>query len=66
MIAAMGPAAQQQQYPMPDDLEERLCPGCKLSVVSEEGGLVVAFGYVLIASVQTSGLRIFQAMLLPC
>ncbi|KAJ4468172.1 signal transducer [Lentinula aciculospora] len=35
---------QQQQYPMPDDLEERLCPGCKLSVVSEEGGLVVAFG----------------------
>ncbi|KAJ3984949.1 hypothetical protein F5890DRAFT_1410480 [Lentinula detonsa] len=29
---------------MPDDLEERLCPGCKLSVVSEEGGLVVAFG----------------------
>ncbi|KAJ4476842.1 hypothetical protein C8J55DRAFT_515881 [Lentinula edodes] len=45
MIAAMNPAvSQQQQYPMPDDLEERLCPGCKLSVVSEEGGLVVAFG----------------------
>ncbi|KAF9071136.1 hypothetical protein BDP27DRAFT_1322828 [Rhodocollybia butyracea] len=42
MIAAMSP--QQQQYSMPDDLEERLCPGCKLSVVSEEGGLVVAFG----------------------
>ncbi|KAJ3885577.1 hypothetical protein GG344DRAFT_59006 [Lentinula edodes] len=49
MIAAMNPAvSQQQQYPMPDDLEERLCPGCKLSVVSEEGGLVVAFGYVLL------------------
>ncbi|KAJ3903803.1 signal transducer [Lentinula edodes] len=45
MIAALNPAvSQQQQYPMPDDLEERLCPGCKLSVVSEEGGLVVAFG----------------------
>ncbi|KAJ3759986.1 signal transducer [Lentinula raphanica] len=38
------PVSQQSQYPMPDDLEERLCPGCKLSVVSEEGGLVVAFG----------------------
>ncbi|KIK67054.1 hypothetical protein GYMLUDRAFT_238398 [Collybiopsis luxurians FD-317 M1] len=44
MIAAVAPSAQQQQYPMPDDLEERLCPGCKLSVISEEGGLVVAFG----------------------
>ncbi|KAJ3713293.1 hypothetical protein C8R42DRAFT_684717 [Lentinula raphanica] len=45
MIAAMNPpVSQQSQYPMPDDLEERLCPGCKLSVVSEEGGLVVAFG----------------------
>ncbi|KAF5389416.1 hypothetical protein D9757_004336 [Collybiopsis confluens] len=43
MIAALGPP-QHQQYPMPDDMEERLCPGCKLSVVSEEGGLVVAFG----------------------
>ena len=57
MIAAMGPTAQQQQYSMPDDLEERLCPGCKLSVVSEEGGLVVAFGYALIVSPQTSALR---------
>lgn len=27
-------------------LEERLCPGCKNSVVNEQGGLVVAFGYV--------------------
>ncbi|KAJ8077137.1 Rho-type gtpase-activating protein [Marasmius tenuissimus] len=24
--------------------EDRICPGCKLSAVSEEGGLVVAFG----------------------
>lgn len=28
-------------------LEDRLCPGCKLSAVSEHGGLVVAFGCVL-------------------
>lgn len=27
-------------------LEDRLCPGCKKSAVSEQGGLVVAFGYV--------------------
>ena len=27
-------------------LEDRLCPGCKKSAVSEHGGLVVAFGYV--------------------
>ncbi|KXN90650.1 Beta-chimaerin [Leucoagaricus sp. SymC.cos] len=26
------------------DLEDRLCPGCKRSAVSEQGGLVVAFG----------------------
>ncbi|KAJ3571769.1 hypothetical protein NP233_g3538 [Leucocoprinus birnbaumii] len=26
------------------DLEDRLCPGCKKSAVSEQGGLVVAFG----------------------
>ncbi|KAL0575599.1 Rho-type gtpase-activating protein [Marasmius crinis-equi] len=35
----------QQQYA--DNLaigEDRICPGCKLSAVSEEGGLVVAFG----------------------
>ncbi len=28
------------------DLEDRLCPGCKKSAVSEQGGLVVAFGWV--------------------
>lgn len=27
-------------------LEDRLCPGCKLSAVNQNGGLVVAFGYV--------------------
>lgn len=27
-------------------LEDRLCPGCKTSVVNEQGGLVVAFGLV--------------------
>ncbi|KAF9263438.1 RhoGAP-domain-containing protein [Marasmius fiardii PR-910] len=36
----------QQQYA--DNLalgeEDRICPGCKLSAVTEEGGLVVAFG----------------------
>jgi hypothetical protein len=26
-------------------LEDRTCPGCKLSVINENGGLVVAFGY---------------------
>ncbi|KAJ2918598.1 hypothetical protein MD484_g1879, partial [Candolleomyces efflorescens] len=28
----------------PANLDERLCPGCKLSAVNEQGGLVVAFG----------------------
>ncbi|KAJ6609832.1 hypothetical protein B0H10DRAFT_2062666 [Mycena sp. CBHHK59/15] len=28
----------------PVDLDDRLCPGCKLSAVTEQGGLVVAFG----------------------
>ena len=28
----------------PVNLDERLCPGCKLSAVNEQGGLVVAFG----------------------
>ena len=27
-------------------MEDRLCPGCKKSVVNDNGGLVVAFGYV--------------------
>jgi hypothetical protein len=27
-------------------MEDRLCPGCTQSAVSEHGGLVVAFGYV--------------------
>lgn len=27
-------------------LDDRLCPGCKKSAVNEQGGLVVAFGYV--------------------
>ncbi|RXW13226.1 hypothetical protein EST38_g12624 [Candolleomyces aberdarensis] len=27
-----------------DPADERLCPGCKLSAVNEQGGLVVAFG----------------------
>ena len=26
--------------------ENRTCPGCRLSVVNETGGVVVAFGYV--------------------
>ncbi|KAF8906585.1 hypothetical protein CPB84DRAFT_1675734 [Gymnopilus junonius] len=30
--------------PDPLALEDRLCPGCKNSVVNEQGGLVVAFG----------------------
>nr|GAT57619.1 signal transducer [Mycena chlorophos] len=30
--------------PTQADLESRICPGCKRSAVSEEGGLVVAFG----------------------
>ena len=34
------------QPPDPLALEDRLCPGCKNSVVNEQGGLVVAFGYV--------------------
>ncbi len=25
---------------------DKICPGCKLSAVSDDGGLVVAFGYV--------------------
>ncbi|KAJ7925217.1 signal transducer [Mycena leptocephala] len=28
----------------PADLDDRLCPGCKRSAVTEQGGLVVAFG----------------------
>ncbi|KAJ7703285.1 hypothetical protein B0H17DRAFT_1194482 [Mycena rosella] len=28
----------------PIDLDDRLCPGCKRSAVTEQGGLVVAFG----------------------
>lgn len=33
-------------YSHADDegVEDRLCPGCKLSAVNENGGLVVAFG----------------------
>jgi Rho-type GTPase-activating protein 1/2 len=27
-------------------IDDRLCPGCTKSAVSEHGGLVVAFGYV--------------------
>lgn len=30
-------------------MEDRLCPGCKKSAVSEQGGLVVAFGYVYLS-----------------
>ncbi|KAG6375545.1 hypothetical protein JVT61DRAFT_3106 [Boletus reticuloceps] len=30
------------------DIENRICPGCKKSAVSESGGLVVAFGSVLL------------------
>lgn len=26
------------------EMDEKICPGCKLSAVSEQGGLVVAFG----------------------
>ena len=39
-------------YPSVDQtlgIEDRLCPGCKSSVVSENGGLVVAFGYVTVS-----------------
>lgn len=36
-----------QQSSQPDPaLEDRLCPGCKRSAVNEQGGLVVAFGFV--------------------
>lgn len=28
----------------PNNLDDRLCPGCKKSAVNEQGGLVVAFG----------------------
>lgn len=35
-------------------LEDRICPGCKLSAVSENGGLVVAFGLVLFCSPSAS------------
>ncbi|KAJ7594830.1 hypothetical protein C8J56DRAFT_927746 [Mycena floridula] len=37
---------QDQQHNMVDGagMEDRLCPGCKKSAVTEEGGLVVAFG----------------------
>jgi hypothetical protein len=31
---------------MLNSMEDRLCPGCKQSAVSEQGGLVVAFGCV--------------------
>ncbi|KAJ7262261.1 hypothetical protein B0H12DRAFT_1069284 [Mycena haematopus] len=30
--------------PPPVDLDDRICPGCKRSAVTEQGGLVVAFG----------------------
>jgi hypothetical protein len=30
----------------PLGLDDRICPGCKKSAVSEQGGLVVAFGSV--------------------
>lgn len=33
-----------RDLPDPLSLEDRLCPGCKKSAVSEQGGLVVAFG----------------------
>jgi Rho-type GTPase-activating protein 1/2 len=31
------------------NLENRLCPGCKRSAVTEDGGLVVAFGSVIVS-----------------
>ncbi|KAK7057275.1 signal transducer [Favolaschia claudopus] len=39
MLATMNPSAD-----APADLDDRLCPGCKRSAVTEQGGLVVAFG----------------------
>lgn len=49
MLAALQPS---QPMPMADYLtadgneltEDRVCPGCKRSVVEENGGIVVAFG----------------------
>ncbi|KAK7035300.1 Rho-type gtpase-activating protein [Paramarasmius palmivorus] len=36
--------SQQQFAEALPSVEDRICPGCKLSAVTEEGGLVVAFG----------------------
>ncbi|EEB99387.1 hypothetical protein MPER_00946, partial [Moniliophthora perniciosa FA553] len=50
MLATMQPQHElrdMSQQQMADTLplvEDRICPGCKLSAVTEEGGLVVAFG----------------------
>jgi hypothetical protein len=55
MLAAMSspPQGDPPQYRVTDTydyaepeptMEDRLCPGCKMSAVNENGGLVVAFG----------------------
>ena len=57
-FAYPAPAAHRPELDMPEDahpghepldsfgLEDGVCPTCKLSVVSDQGGLVVAFGSV--------------------
>jgi hypothetical protein len=39
--------------PMPEMDQNSVCPGCKLSVLDESGGVVVAFGLVLFAIFST-------------
>lgn len=42
---APATTADAYDYADPDaNMEDRICPGCKKSAVSENGGLVVAFG----------------------
>ena len=51
----------------PANLDERLCPGCKLSAVNEQGGLVVAFGYAPPFLPDSRPLTFLsQPILLPC
>ncbi|KAJ7287619.1 RhoGAP-domain-containing protein [Mycena rebaudengoi] len=45
MLATMNNRDSQRVQPTETvDIDDRLCPGCKLSAVTEQGGLVVAFG----------------------
>lgn len=48
MAAQTSNAMAHNMIPDPSMLSEnRICPGCKLSVVTENGGVVVAFGCVV-------------------